>query len=187
MVRQLHCFTIGHSIHPLSKFLKFLSFHNINCIIDVRSIPSIKYAAQYNREYLDSELKQKGIRYLFMGDVLGAAYDAGKIEMFQSGIQRIIEEIKNGAVIAIMCTDKEPLNCHRFTLVSRALTSHGTIVNHILKDGTLCSNDDLEKRLLEKYQHDYAHGASSQQLTARQEALEKAYSEQSKQLTCDSK
>jgi len=153
----------------------------------VRSIPSIKYAAQYNREYLDSELKQKGIRYLFMGDVLGAAYDAGKIEMFQSGIKRIMEEIKNGAVIAIMCTDKEPLNCHRFALVSHALASKGIIVNHILKDGTLCSNDDLEKRLLEKYQHDYAHGASSQQLTARQEALEKAYSEQSKQLTCDSK
>lgn len=153
----------------------------------MRSVPSIKYAAQYNREYLDSELKQKGIRYLFMGDALGAASDAGKTEMFQSGIQRIIEEIKNGAVIAIMCTDKEPLNCHRFTLISRALASHGIIVNHMLKDGTLCSNDDLEKRLLEKYQPDYAHSASSQQLTARQEALEKTYSEQSKQLTCDSK
>ena len=186
-MKQLHCFTIGHSIHPLSKFLKFLSSHNINCIIDVRSIPSIKYAAQYNREYLDSELKQKGIRYLFMGDVLGAAYDAGKIEMFQSGIKRIMEEIKNGAVIAIMCTDKEPLNCHRFALVSHALASKGIIVNHILKDGTLCSNDDLEKRLLEKYQPNYARCASSQQLMARQEALEKAYRGQSKQLTCDSK
>jgi hypothetical protein len=122
-----------------------------------------------------------------MGDALGAAYDAGKPEMFKSGIQRIIEEIKNGTVIAIMCTDKEPLNCHRFTLVSRALALQDIAINHILKDGTLCSNDDLEKRLLEKYQHDYAHSASSQQLTARQEALEKAYNEQSKQLTCDSK
>ncbi|MBI5326798.1 MAG: DUF488 domain-containing protein [Deltaproteobacteria bacterium] len=164
-----------------------MSSYSINCIVDVRNIPSVKYAAQYNREYLDSELKQKGIRYLFMGDSLEAKYDAWKTEIFKSGVQRIIEELKNGAAIAIMCTDKEPFNCHRFALVSHALSSQGVKVSHILKNGTLCSNDDMENRLLEKYHTDYEHSASYQQLTAKQEALEKAYSAQSKELTCDSK
>jgi len=68
--QNLHCFTIGHSIHPLSKFLRLLAQHNIDCLIDIRSNPCLKYAAQFNREYLESELKQKNIRYLFMGDAL---------------------------------------------------------------------------------------------------------------------
>lgn len=194
----MNCFTIGHSIHPLSKFLKFLASCNINCIADVRGIPYIKYASQFNKEYLQSEIKQKNINYLFMGDVLGATdyaslkSEEGGIDFkkaletkeFTAGIERIIEEIKKGSTIAIMCTDKEPLSCHRFALVSRALALKGIIVNHILKHGTLCSNDELENRLLEKYQPDYKQASQS---PARQEALEKAYHEQSKQLTCDSK
>lgn len=133
-----------------------------------------------------------------MGDALGATNYANlksedngidfkkmlEAKEFTAGIERIIEEIKKGSTIAIMCTDKEPLNCHRFALVSRALSLKGIIVNHILKDGTLCSNDELENRLLEKYQADYKQDAQS---PARQEALEKAYCEHSKQLACDSK
>lgn len=183
-MKQLQCFTIGHSIHPLNKFLNFLASCNVNCIADARSNPYLKYASQYNREFLQPKLQEKGIRYLFMGDSLGAKYDACKTEIYQAGTQRVIEEIKNGAVIAIMCTDKEPLNCHRFALVSRSLTSKGIVVTHILKDGTLCPNDELENRLLEKYQPGYAQTAQS---PARQEALEKAYGEHSKQLACDSK
>ncbi|HCY19347.1 MAG TPA: hypothetical protein DHU69_06260 [Deltaproteobacteria bacterium] len=122
--KELLCFTIGHSIHPLSKFLKFLAAYNINCIIDVRSIPYLKYAARYNRDYLESKLKQKGIRYLFMGDILGTKYEDadlkfkdGKVDYakvrktkgFEEGVGHIIDEIKRGAVIAIMCSEKEPL------------------------------------------------------------------------------
>lgn len=197
--QNLHCFTIGHSIHPLSKFLKLLAQHNIDCLIDIRSNPCLKYAAQFNREYLESELKQKNIRYLFMGDVLGAKYDDanlkfedGKVDYtkiweikeFKGAIEQVICEIKQGRVIVFMCSEKEPFHCHRFASVSHALTMQGITVNHILKDGSLCSNDDLENKLLMQYKPDYLHTSSHH--PTKQDVLKQAYQEHSRQITCDS-
>lgn len=221
--KELLCFTIGHSIHPLSKFLKFLAAYNINCIIDVRSIPYLKYAAQYNRDYLESELKQKGIRYWFMGDILGTKYQNAdlnpvrsllpeenhfpmsdgtsrkgtsngvksedgtidytkvrKTKSFEEGVGQIIDEIKKGAVIAIMCSEKEPFLCHRFISISHSLSIQGITVQHILKDGSLCSQEELEDKMLMQYKPDYEQ-------TTKQEALEQAYFEHGKNIACDSK
>jgi len=192
--KELLCFTIGHSILPLSKFLKFLAVYSINCIIDVRSIPYLKYAAQFNREYLESELKQKGIRYLFMGNILGTKYEDadlkfedGKVDYakvrktkgFEGGVGKIIDEIKRGAVIAIMCSEKEPFLCHRFVSVSYSLSMQGINVQHILKDGSLCSQGELEDRLFKQCKPVY-------EKTTKHEALEQAYCEHGKHVTCDS-
>ena len=116
---NLLCHTIGHSVYPIDEFIALLVQHNINCIVDVRSSPYSKFAAQYNREILGDELKKAGILYLFMGESLGARYDDSKLlhadgkvdfervregDEFKSAIERVIDGLKKGYSISLMCS-----------------------------------------------------------------------------------
>ena len=56
-----------------------------------------------------------------------------------------------GYTIAIMCSEAEPFDCHRFSLLSYHLARNGFDVKHILKDKSIIDNSDLEKMLLKKY------------------------------------
>ncbi len=50
-----------------------------------------------------------------------------------------------------MCSESNPLECHRFSMISLALETDGFEVKHILKDKSIKSNLELEFQLLEKY------------------------------------
>lgn len=50
-----------------------------------------------------------------------------------------------------MCTEKDPIDCHRAILVARAFELRGIEVNHILSDGTLQNQRKLDERLLDMY------------------------------------
>ena len=164
-IEPLQCHTIGHSVYPIDEFITFLKENGINCIVDVRSSPYSRFASQYNREILGDELKKAGILYLFMGDSLGARYDDpellyadGKVDFervratdaFKMGITRVVDGLKKGYSISLMCSEKEPFDCHRFVLVSKALIDMGIEVLHVTPD-TVIANSELEDRLFKKY------------------------------------
>ena len=144
------CYTIGHSNHPTERFLELLAKYNINVVADARSIPYSKYAPQFNRENIKLELKKNGIDYIFMGDLIGGKIDDpeylkdGKVDFeklryrpsFKSGINKLIQGIMNNFIIAVMCSEKDPLRCHRFHSISKELKLEGILVNHILEDGS---------------------------------------------------
>jgi hypothetical protein len=48
-----------------------------------------------------------------------------------------------------MCSERDPLDCHRCLLVARALAARGVSVGHILHDGGIESHAATEQRLLE--------------------------------------
>lgn len=159
------CHTVGHSVYGIDEFIAILKQHDINCIVDVRSSPYSKFASQYNREILTDELKKAGIRYLFMGDALGARYEDksllfhdGKVDFemvratqeFQKGIERVVDGLKKGYSISLMCSEKEPFDCHRFVLVSKSLQDCGVEIKHITPHG-LIENSELEEKLFKKY------------------------------------
>ena len=50
-----------------------------------------------------------------------------------------------------MCTEKNPLDCHRFSLVARGFHNHGYAVQHILADGSMQSQEQLEELLVGTY------------------------------------
>jgi uncharacterized protein (DUF488 family) len=154
--------TIGHSTQPLERFIGLLRQHGITAVADVRSSPYSRVNPQYNREPLKTALRAAGISYVFLGDELGArskdpsCYRDGKVDyellartaLFQSGLERV----RNGASahrIALMCAEKEPLDCHRTILVSRKLAEQGVCVTHILADGTVESHDHAMSRLMQ--------------------------------------
>lgn len=159
------CHTIGHSVYGIDEFIAMLNLYSIDCIVDVRSAPYSKFASQYNREILTAELKKAGIRYLYMGDVLGARYEDksllfpnGKVDFekvratqeFQKGIDRVIDGLKKGYSISLMCSEKEPFDCHRFVLVSKSLQDSDIKIQHITPSG-LIENSQLEEKLFKKY------------------------------------
>jgi uncharacterized protein (DUF488 family) len=63
--------TIGHSTHPFERFAELLREQRIEFVIDVRSYPYSRYAPQFNREELGLQLREHGVRYLFLGTALG--------------------------------------------------------------------------------------------------------------------
>lgn len=161
----MQCHTIGHSVYPIDEFIALLKSNGINCIVDVRSSPYSRFASQYNREILNEELKKAGILYLFMGEALGARYEDsallfedGRVDFdrvrqtdtFKAGIGRVIDGLQKGYSISLMCSEKEPFDCHRFVLVSKALQEEGIEVRHITPDAVIL-NSELEDRLFKKY------------------------------------
>lgn len=159
---RLTVYTIGHSKHSLDEFAGLLTRHGVTALADVRSAPFSRFSPHFNKDALARELKARGIKYVFLGRELGArsddrsCYENGRVqyarlartELFRQGIERV----RRGAEehrIALMCAEREPLECHRTLLVGRALNEQGVEVIHILSDGRLESHPDAMERLLD--------------------------------------
>lgn len=160
---EKHVFTIGHSTHPADEFVRLVSAHGVTAVADVRSHPYSRWNPQFNRETLKETLAEHGIVYVFLGTELGArsddpaCYVDGKLQydllaqtpLFQRGLERVYEGAQHFK-IALMCAEKEPLECHRTILVSRHLVKLGFSVDHIHADGSLENHADAMERLREQ-------------------------------------
>lgn len=159
-------YSIGHSSQSLEDFLNLLAVHGVNCVIDVRSVPASKYSPQFNQDSLKYFLKRHEVQYLHFGDEFGARRTdcldnngqvdferAAETPLFQKGVERVMKGLEKGYNIAFMCSEAEPLECHRFSLVSRYFSDKGIDVQHILKDASLASQTDLEKEMISTYLH----------------------------------
>ena len=67
--------TIGHSNHPLERFLALLSKHGVTAVADVRSAPYSRFCPHFNRDVLTNALKESGIRYSYLGREFGGRSD----------------------------------------------------------------------------------------------------------------
>lgn len=153
-------YTIGHSNHPIGRFVELLRQQGIEVLADVRSTPFSRFNPQFNKRALDGTLARDGIRYCFLGAELGARspdpahHENGRVsyrklagsEAFQSGLARLLSEAKRHRT-AILCAEKEPLDCHRTILVAREVERMGLPVTHILADGSLETNRAALARL----------------------------------------
>ena len=160
--------TVGHSNHPLEHFLGLLARHGVTAVADVRSAPYSRFCPHFNRRALSSALDARGSQYLFLGRELGgrpddpACYDEeGRVcydrvcrtERFRDGVRRLLATATTRR-IALMCAEKEPLDCHRTLLIARALDRQGVAVAHILAGGGTESHRRTMDRLLAKFDLD---------------------------------
>jgi uncharacterized protein (DUF488 family) len=178
-------YTIGHSRHAIEDFLALLMRHRIDILVDVRSTPFSRFNPQFNRQTLDRSVQAAGMEYVFLGDRLGAraddesCYEDDRVQYdrlartaaFQEGLERVLTLARDRRV-AIMCAEKEPLQCHRTILVARRLVDAGRDVQHIHADGHLESHDAALDRLmaLQKIDRDL--------FRSRQDLIEDAYRRQ---------
>jgi uncharacterized protein (DUF488 family) len=191
-------YTIGHSTHSIEGLVKLLKRHSITAVADVRSRPYSRVNPQFNRESLKQELLVAGMKYVFLGKELGARSDdkncyrngqvqydlLAKTELFRRGIERIKEGMLSYR-IAVMCAEKEPLECHRTILVSRSLRECDIPVKHILSDGRIEEHEITIQRLVVKLgisEHDMFRTADETISEAyKRQADEIAYREQTDQ------
>ena len=154
-------YTVGHSSHTWDEFLELLCRHAIAAVADVRSSPYSRYCPQFNREGLAAGLGAARIEYVFMGDVLGArsddpsCYVDGRVSFqkmaeaagFRQGVERLRAKMRERRT-AILCSEKDPLECHRTILICRHLRQFPVRIQHILEDGRLESQPEAESRLV---------------------------------------
>jgi len=146
--------TIGHSNHPIERFVDLLKTGGVEAVVDVRSTPYSRRFPQFGRERLALSLSAAGILYRYEGAALGgkpkdgAGYDtlAGRPE-FKAALDRLIAGSAD-ATLCLMCAEKEPLDCHRTVLVSRRLAERGVEIEHLLADGKRKPHAVLEEELL---------------------------------------
>ena len=163
---KFRLYSVGHSNQSQEEFLELLKKHDVNCIVDVRSVPASKYTPQFNMEPLKWFLKKNDIQYLHFGEEFGARRTdslniEGQVDFeqavrttnFNRGVERLMNGLQKGFRISLMCSEANPLECHRFSLVSRYFYDNGLDVQHILKDGELASHEVLEKEMIDEYLH----------------------------------
>ena len=165
-MKEKTIYTVGHSTHTIEYFFELIDTFGINCIVDVRSVAASRFNPQYNKEAFSNYLKKQGVQYLHFVKEFGARQDdpsvldeENKVDFekvrlqssFSEGVLRLEKGLLAGYNIALMCSESEPFDCHRFAMVAIGLEKEGFKVKHILKDKTVISNADLEKELLKKY------------------------------------
>src|ERR1051326_7292995 len=64
-------FTIGHSNHPIERFLELARGAGITAIADVRSTPASRRYPWFNQARLAPRLAGEGITYVHLGEPLG--------------------------------------------------------------------------------------------------------------------
>jgi uncharacterized protein (DUF488 family) len=161
MTHAFDLFTIGHSNHPIDRFLALLRENGVTAVADVRSIPFSRRYPWFSQRQLAETLAREEFSYVWLGESLGgrptdpallrdgvADYEAiAATPAFQEGLARVTEGQKRYC-ICLMCAEREPLECHRCLLVSRAFAERGFAIGHILADGRVEPQHETEERLL---------------------------------------
>lgn len=187
-------FTIGHSTHQQERFVDLLKQHGITALCDVRSKPYSRMNPQFDREELEKTLSAQGIEYRFLGKELGArsddpaCYEGGKVqygrlaqtEPFQYGLKHVLRGLKQDYRIALMCAEKEPLECHRTILVARYLAALGLRIEHIHADGHLENHEAALCRLARML-----NVPEEDMFRSREELLAEAYERQEERIAYD--
>jgi uncharacterized protein (DUF488 family) len=182
--------TIGHSGHSYERFLALLRRGEVTAVADVRTAPFSHHYPHFNMEQLREELRLEGIAYVFLGKELGgrpskpscycdrvADYEKmATTEPFKKGLERVIEGAKKYR-IALMCSERNPLDCHRCLLLGRALSERGVQVTHILADGAAMTQAETEERLLE-----LSGRGADDLLMSRDERLAAAYRDRARKI-----
>jgi uncharacterized protein (DUF488 family) len=89
---------------------------------------------------------------------------------FRRGIDRLLEAAR-AHPIALMCRERDPLDCHRLHLICRYLEPLALDIRHILPNGELETQAATEQRLIGRA----VEGELPLFSDAGQPALERAY------------
>lgn len=183
--------TIGHGKTEMQTFIRTLLKYKVNCIVDVRSSPYSKYSPQYNREAFEAELSKHKISYKWFGKALGGrpedlmTYDEEgivdyeklvKSKLFLDGLQQLeILSVANN--IAIMCSEQDPIKCHRFLAISRELYARDYRIVHIMNFNCIVKQSDLEDKLIKIH---FGENVQLDLFSDNEDNLSKSYSKQNK-------
>ena len=147
--------TIGHSTHPVERFVEMLRSAGARFVADVRTMPRSRTNPQFNTDVLPAALAEAGIGYEHMAALGGlrsrrrevgpevnafwenrsfhnyADYAMG--EAFAGGLDHL-RAIGRDQPCAIMCAEALWWRCHR-RIIADYLLAAGEDVRHVMADG----------------------------------------------------
>jgi uncharacterized protein (DUF488 family) len=147
--------TVGHSNHPLDRFLALLARHQVEALVDIRRFPGSRKHPHFNRDTLASALPKSGVEYHWL-EALGGRRHKQRAESpnlglenkgfrnyadymltdeFRGGMGKLLEVARQKRT-AIMCAEGLFWQCHR-RLVSDFLVASGVTVQHVMPAGEL--------------------------------------------------
>ena len=143
-------YTIGYGSRTVDEFVSVLQQYRIQFLVDIRTAPYSRYKPEFSKDALEDALRAAGIRYVFMGDLLGGRpadpgcydsedrvdYEKVKSKAFyRTGIERIVTAFEKRQPIVLMCSEGKPEQCHRSKLIGTSLDDAEIPVRHIDEDG----------------------------------------------------
>ena len=145
----LTLWTIGHSTKPIGEFLALLKAHQIQRLVDVRTVPRSRYNPQFNTDALTKSLADVAIGYQHAADLGGLRKpkkdslntgwrnesfrgygDYMQSAAFWKSLDALMSDSGQLRTV-IMCAEAVPWRCHR-SLIADALVSRGWEVPHII-------------------------------------------------------
>ena len=150
-------FTIGYGGRSSAELTALLQKYRLTALMDVRSQPHSAYYPDFCLPQLPQLLKRAGIAYRFMGDSLGgrpadrdcyrysplrkkAVLDPKRCatkDFYMRGIRELQAALAQGQRLALMCSERDPQNCHRSYVIGSTLAERGVAVLHIDRAGEL--------------------------------------------------
>jgi uncharacterized protein (DUF488 family) len=149
VLRPQAAFTIGHSTRSVQEFIALLSAHDIELVVDVRTVPRSRRNPQFNRETLPQSLQAADIGYEHVAALGGfrrprpQSTNAGwrnasfrgyadymQTAAFEAAIESLAERAQHTR-LAVMCAEAVPWRCHR-SLIADALVVRGIKVEEII-------------------------------------------------------
>jgi uncharacterized protein (DUF488 family) len=147
--------TIGHSNHPLDRFLALLAQHGVEALVDIRRFPGSRKHPHFSRDSLAAALLNSGVEYHWLEALGGRRHkqrdespnlalenrgfrnyaDYMLSDEFLEGVEKLLEVARQKRM-AIMCAEGLFWQCHR-RLVSDFLAANGVTVQHIMPGGEL--------------------------------------------------
>ena len=163
---QKPVYTIGYAAFPdIRDMMRLLHELGVDVVVDVRSIPFSKTYTDYNQQILKDACLDNRIHYRHYKNEFGArqtdrAYTTdGQVDFerfaqspqFLDGKQKMLNSISAGYTPCLLCAEKDPIVCHRAILIGRNLHEAGAEVKHIMAEGEIQTQKDIEKRLLDMF------------------------------------
>jgi uncharacterized protein (DUF488 family) len=141
--------TIGHSTHALEDFIAILKAHEVEFLVDVRTVPRSRHNPQFNKESLPKSLAAASIHYEHLAGLGGLRHprrdspntgwrnasfrgyaDYMQTPEFLASLDKLIRRARKKR-LAVMCAEAVPWRCHR-SLLADALLVRGCEVQHIM-------------------------------------------------------
>ena len=144
--------TIGHSNRPIEEFIDLLRQNQVECVVDIRTVPKSRHNPQFGQDQLPASLAAASIAYRYVGGLGGLRHphkdsintgwrnrsfqgyaDYMQTDEFRQNVD-FVEELAGDTRLALMCAESVPWRCHR-SMVADALTVRGIKVEHIINRG----------------------------------------------------
>ena len=155
--------TIGHSRHPLARFIGLLEGAGATAVADVRSAPVSRFSPHFNKAALAAALAARRIDYIFLGNELGGR--PGQPAMYTQGIadyEKMAASNEFRAGIALLTEAAESDTAWRRCVpkpirwiaiavcwLPARWRATGVEVAHILSSGAVMPHREAEDRLLD--------------------------------------